>query len=368
MKLADFISGRDNNFNLIRIIAAYAVLVSHSFPLALGAGTPEPPATLLGMTFGSMAVDIFFLASGFLVTGSLLNRQNALQFLWARALRIYPALFVMLVITVGTLGLCVTTLSTAEFFSSPITHKYFLRCLTVINSIKFELPGVFADNPYANSVNGSLWTLRYEVRLYIILAALWGLLCMLGKQRKQAFQVAVLSSAAVFGLLFFASRFGFTSNDDALFRLAFLFMTGGSYFILRQHIILSGKISLLLFVATVMASFRGFDAFFVAYNLSLGYLLLYLAYIPAGPIRRYNNFGDYSYGVYIYAFPVQQTVAFLFPGISVSGMILASSMITITLAVLSWHLVEERMLRFKDIFASAEKPGSAQTSVNQTPA
>lgn len=350
MKLAEFIAGRDNNFNLIRIIAAYAVLVSHSFPLALGRGTVEPPLTLLGMSFGSMAVDIFFLASGFLVTGSLLARKNTLQFLWARALRIYPALFFMLVITVGTLGIFFTTLPASEFFSHPITQKYFVRCLTLVNSIKFELPGVFMENPYAKSVNGSLWTMRYEVRLYIIIGLLWALLHLAGQHQLRAFKILVITSALIFGLLFFAGRFNLIANQDALFRFGFLFMSGGSYFILRERITLSGRIALPLFLILVISAAIGHDAFFVAYSLGLGYLLLYAAYVPTGFIRHYNRFGDYSYGIYIYAFPVQQAVAALVPGITVLEMIALSSLITLTFAVLSWHLVEERALGFKDVF------------------
>ena len=99
MKLSDFTSGRDNNFNLIRIIAALAVLVTHSFALATGTSAAEPFQKTLGMTIGSIAVDIFFITSGFLVTGSLLTRKSFIdfiEFVWARVLRIFPALLVML--------------------------------------------------------------------------------------------------------------------------------------------------------------------------------------------------------------------------------------------------------------------------------
>src|SRR4051812_37390900 len=100
MKLSDVARGRDNNFNLIRVLAALAVLVTHSFTLALGTSDAEPFAHSLGMTPGGMAVDIFFVTSGFLVTASMLQRQNIIAFLWARALRIFPALWVMLIVTV----------------------------------------------------------------------------------------------------------------------------------------------------------------------------------------------------------------------------------------------------------------------------
>ena len=76
MHLSDFTAGRDNNFNLIRMAAALAVLVSHAFALAIGKSAAEPFQALLGMTMGSIAVDVFFLTSGFLVTASLLSRES----------------------------------------------------------------------------------------------------------------------------------------------------------------------------------------------------------------------------------------------------------------------------------------------------
>ena len=80
-------SGRDNNFNLIRFCAAFAVLISHSFAIATGSGSAEPMRHTLGLTWAYIAVDVFFLTSGFLVTASLISRQSAVGFAWARALR-----------------------------------------------------------------------------------------------------------------------------------------------------------------------------------------------------------------------------------------------------------------------------------------
>ncbi len=89
------------------------------------------------------------------------------------------------------------------------------------------------------------------------------------------------------------------------------------------------------------------DAFFVVYFLTIAYILFYLAYIPSGRIRSYNKLGDYSYGVYIYAFPVQQSVAALVPNISVLMMIIISATVTLLLAISSWHILEKRALKLK---------------------
>jgi peptidoglycan/LPS O-acetylase OafA/YrhL len=125
-----------------------------------------------------------------------------------------------------------------------------------------------------------------------------------------------------------------------------MFFSGATFYILKERVRLSWLVfwvfALMLAVSTVNQ-----NLFFVIYNLVLAYTLLFLAYIPGGVVRAYNRLGDYSYGLYIYAFPVQQSVAALFPGISPWRMILISAPITLTLAALSWHLVEKKALGLK---------------------
>jgi peptidoglycan/LPS O-acetylase OafA/YrhL len=105
MRLAEVGSReRDNNFKLIRVAAALAVLVTHSFVLATGDRDAEPLNDSLGLTLGDIAVDVFFVTSGFLVTASLLRRERTLDYLRARALRVYPALWAMLLVVVFALG------------------------------------------------------------------------------------------------------------------------------------------------------------------------------------------------------------------------------------------------------------------------
>ena len=109
-KLGNLSAGRDNNFNLVRMVAAYAVLVSHSYVLTAGTSAAEPGNESIGLSLGAIALHVFFLASGFLVTASILNRRSVIEFAWARALRIVPALVVMLVLSALILGPLYTTL------------------------------------------------------------------------------------------------------------------------------------------------------------------------------------------------------------------------------------------------------------------
>jgi peptidoglycan/LPS O-acetylase OafA/YrhL len=130
VKLAELARGTDNNFNLLRMGAALAVLITHSFALAIGTGDAEPLRGSLGMTLGSISVDIFFITSGFLVTGSLLTRQNLIEFIWARVLRIFPALIAMLGLTVFGLGCFFTSLPLSSYLADTKTFAAIQEGLT----------------------------------------------------------------------------------------------------------------------------------------------------------------------------------------------------------------------------------------------
>ncbi len=106
--------------------------MTHSFALAIGSGNAEPFRNSLGMTLGSVAVDIFFIVSGFLVTGSLLKTQSAIAFSWTRVLRISPALFVMLALLVFVFGSFFTSLPLLSYLTAPKTYEYFLKCASLV--------------------------------------------------------------------------------------------------------------------------------------------------------------------------------------------------------------------------------------------
>ena len=344
MKLSSFSQGRNNNFNLIRIVAALAVLVTHSFSLV---GDTEPFGESLGMTMGSIAVDVFFITSGFLVTASLLTRQSIIEFVWARVLRIYPALLVLVLFTVFVVGVYFTSLPLSAYFTSGRTYTYLIKCSTLVSlGVPFKLPGVFDNNPFKSAVNGSLWTMPYEVRMYAILAVLWFALRLTRTYRLKAFQLIIISYAVLSGIYVLASHFYFPTVNWFV-KLSFMFFTGSSFYVLKEHIRLSSLLFWLMMIALAFA-IGNIHLFYVIYIVSIAYLLFFIAYVPSGYVRNYNRLGDYSYGIYIYAFLVQQSVAALIPGVSVAYMIAISAMVSIIFAVISWHLVERRALSLKD--------------------
>jgi peptidoglycan/LPS O-acetylase OafA/YrhL len=312
---------------------------------------------MLGISLGTVAVDIFFVTSGFLITSSLLNRQNILDFSCARLLRIFPALWVMLLLTIFILGPRFTNLPLPSYFADHATRSYLVRGATLFRGVTFSLPGVFALNPYRDAVNGSLWTLPYEVNMYARLALIWLVMVVTGKHRKRAFKALAVSYAAWLGVRYLALILSNGASAVPLgVELPFMFFIGSAFYILKDHIQLSRPFFFLL-AGALAFSLHARLAFQITYTASLAYLVLYLAYVPScrGLIRRYNLIGDYSYGVYIYAFPVQQSVAALIPGVSVYRMILISAPLTVLLAVLSWHVVEKPSLALNGVFADRIK-------------
>jgi peptidoglycan/LPS O-acetylase OafA/YrhL len=345
MKLYDYAKGRDNNFNLIRISAAYLVLVTHSFALAIGSGDAEPFRNILGMTIGTIAVDTFFITSGFLVTASIISRQSTIEFLWARFLRIYPGMLIMLILTVFIMGPIFSNLSIIQYLYNTQTYKYFARCALLVFGVSYELPGVFTNNPYKIAVNGSLWTLPVEIRMYAILAIMWLSLKLFPNIRMAIYKVLITIIAFSSFIYVVMSQFQLCPKTDNS-RLLFMFFCGASFYIYKDKIILSKYIFIPLFSITVISLFS--DYFFLAYIVSLAYIIIFIAYIPAGIIRKYNKLGDYSYGMYIYAFPIQQMIASVVPGISVLHMIIFATIFVFLASILSWYLVEKRFLQLKD--------------------
>jgi peptidoglycan/LPS O-acetylase OafA/YrhL len=348
MKLSSLVEGRDNNFNLIRILAASGVLVTHSFALAIGTPDAEPLRQSLGITFGVIAVDVFFVASGFLVTGSLLSRKSVIQFLWARALRIYPALMVMVLLTVFGIGLYFTTNTPVEYLLDRETLRYIAKNATLLVGVGYTLPGVFEGNIAGRAVNGSLWTMPYEIRMYLSLAALWIVTQFISTRGARIFKLVVVLCAAGAGAVLIFGHFYYPIRGDFV-RLSFMFYAGSAYYVLKDYVRLSWRIFVPLVIALGFSTLSK-EVFFVVYGLGIAYVVLFLAYVPGGLLRAYNRVGDYSYGLYIYAFPVQQSVAALLPGVSVIELLSISLAIGLAAAALSWHLLEQHALKFKNHF------------------
>ncbi|NUS61166.1 MAG: acyltransferase [Lysobacter sp.] len=342
LRLSDYAVGRDNNFNLVRFVAAFAVLWSHSFALSI---EWEPWIDFIRYTPAGVAVDVFFVTSGFLVTASLLRLNNVRQFLRARALRIFPALFVMSALLTFVLGPWFTTLSLGDYFTESETWKFLVKNATVLFGLKFKLDGMFIDNPMDRVVNGSMWTLKFELYCYITLVLVWWLTTFSKSNAFKLFtRIVVVGTALMLVGFWWAHNTGNRHWHD--FRLFYMFFCGAVFWIYRARVSMHPA----LFVGALAVLMIGIvkpDWFFWVYPPTVAYLVLWLAYVPGGFLRQFNRLGDYSYGVYIYAFPVQQALIASFPAMDPVFVFAWAALITVPLAMLSWHLVEKPMLARK---------------------
>ena len=352
-KLGALCDGRDNNFNLIRMVAASAVLVSHAFPITLGSGAAEPLEALLDRSLGSLAVMIFFAISGFLIARSFDRSPRLADWLAARIMRLFPGLLVVLLLTAFVLGPLVTVLPPEVYFRDPTVGTYVLRNLVLVSQ-QYGLPGVFETLPFPEAINGSLWTLFYEVLCYggVLLVGLAGAL---DRPRRALWIFAAL--LAVYALLCLpAVESGLHPKIVSLRKLALPFAIGTALYVWRDRVPLGwGWVAGLGAVAAALHDTVLFREIFVFW---LSYTVFALAYLPGGRIRRYNDFGDYSYGIYIYAFPVQQTMMDLFgPMTPLENMAMAFP-VTLACAVLSWRLVEKPGLAARHRLANLLGRGS----------
>lgn len=346
--LAAVADGRDNNFNLIRMIAASGVLVSHAFPITLGTGSLEPFEAATGYTLGLICVVVFFAISGFLITRSFDRKSRIESWLGARIARLFPGLIVVSILIAMVYGPVFTTLSIGEYFSRPETYSYAPRNVTLV-SLQYGLPGVFADHPNPVAINGSLWTLVHEVACYIgvLLAGLAGAFA---SGRRFLVPIgAYLALYVVSGLPGLAESLPYSAAQ--LRMLSFPFAIGTALYVWRDRIRLSwAGVAALALLAAVLRGTPLFEPVFVA---AIAYATFVLAYVPGSMLRRYNDLGDYSYGMYVYAFPVQQAAIAVVGPMSPAANIAIAFPITLALAIASWYLVEKPALDRRHLVAAA---------------
>ncbi len=340
-----------NNFDVLRLIAAFAVLFGHSFVLTSGVLTLEsmdPVSVLLmantpwGEAVHEFAVNVFFVISGFLVASSFDRSPRIWRFVTARVLRIYPAAMVCAMVTVSSLWI-VSTVDANTYFGSGDTWRFLLKNGLIL-STEYHLPGVFAGTPYGNVVNGSLWTLPLELRCYVIL----GVLGLLGVLKRQILFNAAALIVAISLVLPGWSQW-ISGSEDKL-RLLVFFVAGASMFINRRFLPLgyAGGIAFVLLSLLLVVWPNDAPGKNLIYVILVSYGVLGIAFCGWFKFIDLKPMGDWSYGVYLYAFPVQQVLVHANPQ-TFNGwtLALAASIVTCALGAASWHLVEKRALRLR---------------------
>lgn len=338
---------RQNNFDALRLVAAISVIFSHSFLIAEGTQNNEWLILLTGnqCILGLTGVFIFFAISGFLVTQSFEQTPKPLHYLAKRALRIFPGLFVATVVSAFVLGPLVTTLPLDAYLSRSEAYGYVLGN-TLLDQTVHQLPGVsLADNPVGLEINGSLWTLRLEFTMYLMVLVL-GVLRLLTVRVALlllAFGVACLH----FEMLYPLEKWGwFFELLSGWGWLVGFFAAGMALYKLRHTRILDGRIAMLALAGLVLSvPLRQFITLFPVFGC---YLALWLALNARLPVIPAARFGDLSYGLYIYGWPVEEAVMWCCAARAAWWQVFLIALpITATLAFLSWHFVERPMLRLK---------------------
>lgn len=335
---------RGPSFDMIRLFAALMVMYSHSFMVTRSDDWLWPHITRQASP-GRLAVAVFFVLSGYLVMSSFEADPRPLQFLRNRVLRVYPALITVLLATAFVLGPIFTTLPLSAYFAAKGTSAYLL---SVIFPTKQVLPGVFELLPNTD-VNGSLWSLRFELACYAGIALMGSyFLVRRGYLLALACAMTLLMNVLIFGAQHL--RGGELLRQILLGGPMVACFLGGAC-VARFADVLAVNRWTVLGAAAVTALALKFGGLFLVFPFAGAYLVAVLgnSRLLAFPSRRKGIFaGDFSYGVYVIAFPVQQSVRYVLgDGCTWWRLMIVALPVVLVLAVLSWHFVEKPFLRLK---------------------
>jgi peptidoglycan/LPS O-acetylase OafA/YrhL len=344
---------------------AFFVLLSHTYPLGYGQADPGDGVTNGQAELGAIGITGFFVISGFLITRSGL-RFGLGRFLWHRALRILPGLWVCLVVTAFVIAPVAALIERGHltgFLAAPDGPVTYVLENLFVYMHQYGISGLLLDTPYGQRLgesvfDGSLWSLLYEVLCYLMI----GGLAIVGVLRRAKILVLALAGVGFAIMVYDLVRapeipgpqgthgpvFGFEGLDQySLIYLTYLFLLGAVFELYRKWIIMNDAGAIL--AAVLLVGTIAFGGFAVLGYPAFAYLVLWLAIRLPKFLRAVGRRHDYSYGFYIYAFPVQQVLVLL--GVAAWGMlpfIAVATVATFVFAVPSWHLVERRAMSFKN--------------------
>lgn len=327
--------GHPSGFDYLRVALSVSIIAVHSCLTSYGLAAND---ALYDSPLGrlcNLLVPMFFALSGYLVAGSLQRCRTLGMFLGLRAIRIFPALFVEVILSAFILGPLVTTLPPQLYFSDPLFFKYLLNA---IGDVHFLLPGVFADNPWPRVVNGQLWTIPYELYCYCALA----IVALLGLKKWRVLGPIFVVVVAIGYLLWIlhgadSSVVPGTNGVRKPFLVA-TFLAGVSIYHYRDVLPWSGLYGVAALAGSIaLPSLGQYAGFFAPVPVAYATICFGLM----NPSRKILRGADYSYGIYLYGYAVQQTMMHFVPMARVWYLnVLISLPIAILVAAASWHLVE----------------------------
>lgn len=338
--IASVFDPRRNSLNAIRLVLAGIVVVFHTWTLGGYGSVP-----ILGSRdVAAGAVAGFFAISGYLITASRVSSRNVAEYFWRRFLRIYPALILSLLLVallIAPLSVGLTTNNTYDWGSA---FGYVLRN-ALVQVRQAGIDGTLTHNPFGPAWNGSAWTLLYEVLCYLGIGVL---VSVVPRRMRAGVTIAVFLLCTGIGLLLQFDGLQVHYLVHNMSRLGAYFAAGAVMFFYRHWIPLNGRWAT---VATVLlVALSVFEVFRVLAPLPVAYLVLYLG--ARLPLTRVGAKNDFSYGLYIFAFPVQQLLVAVFPDrqLPVLLLLLLAFALTVPLAVGSWFAVEKPAMALKYLF------------------
>ncbi len=348
---------KTNNLDFLRFFFATIVIYCHCYILYYGTEDTVEPLWVLSngqMSIGTFAVNFFFILSGFLIYQSWENSTSAGSFLMKRFLRIYPGFIVASLLCLLVIG----PFGTADFYTPAgyWTEYYqridWLKALTNLALLReVEVPWSFNNLPIANVVNGSLWTIRYEFYCYLLVV-------FFGSLKLFRFRWFNLGVFLVGWILYAMQEFfevylynwqelGIFGKPDFLPRFIVYFFSGILFFQFRQHIPRIRSLFYLSIFICFLSTWL-FEGLLFTLPVFGSYAVFYLAFSMHFRLYKWSKAGDFSYGIYLYAWPVQQMLILFFePYMNVWNLFSMATAITFILAFLSWKLVEKPCLRLK---------------------
>lgn len=333
----------ENNFDFLRLIFSSAVIFSHSFTL-VGKEEFFTMITNNQLGLGGISVNVFFTLSGYLIFISLKYSKTIKNYLWKRLLRLYPALIILVLVTMIILPILYTG---GNIFSEASYRSYPNRVLSLYK-IQYEVNHVFETNPYPKAINGSLWSLSYEFTMYIVLLLLFPF-----RKNKSSFILIIIGFIVSYALHIFRPELLSKSlsiiylDSVELYRLSTYFLAGSLLSFIDLKSINSFTLRVILFLFLIASLYFNFFKFVAPFVLPI--LILLIGILKTNYISTIGEkFGDISYGVYIYGFLVQQCLMNYFK-LNVFELTCYSLIITFLLAYLSWHLIEKPMQKFKNL-------------------
>ena len=355
-----------NNFDALRLLAALMVIFSHAGLTTLGHPEGDPLYRISNVGMGDLGLFIFFIVSGFLITKSWQSDPVIGRFIAKRGLRIMPALLVVVLVSAFIIGPALSTLSASQYFSHGDVYRYLGNI--ALNNSQYSLPGVFSGSVYPDAFNAPLWTIAFEVVCYAIILA-FGVCGLLAKNKP-----TFVSSAGLCGILALLlsplkellgdAGFGvLPDHAEAFAVLGTAFLVGAVFSLCDRFIVLNSKAAIACALLIAIAAPIG--KIVIAFSFFGAYLVFFLAFARLGSLKNLGASGDYSYGLYLWAWPVQQIIATAFPQNHWTMNLMLTLPIAFGFAYLSWHLIERPALAFKpkkDHRPKAQSPELAEFS------